>query len=376
MQIASGKLFTDAPQQRNDLRGVLHTNLQLLTTDPIETAAGTILPTSSFSDRRGQLVYEFTELIEDPPALGVVASHGIAPYIADFAAVFSIALNVICAVTPEGASRLIGEEPSTHVGYKASSFVPRVFDRQVVCDHDEFRALIPFVHDLISLRRRSFLAAMRAIRTYVSALHRIVDDLALAYTLFVAAIESLAQQFDNFQPVWEDYDVSKRLKIDAALGNAPEDTVSRVRAALLETEKVSLGRRFREFALSHVGPGYFRAQAAGVEAPASLSDLPDALRQAYGLRSRYLHTLTELPRPLTVAAIPGEVVRIDASTLFTFPRDSTPCPACNHGVRRSTTKAIEGTVRLPMGTLWNCKITSGSTVLDRHGNESESVGRC
>ena len=318
LQIASGKLFTEAPKQRNHLRGVLHTNLQSLTSDPIKTAAGTISPTDTSPNPLGQLVYEFTELIEDSPAPGVIASHGIAPYLADFAAIFSIGLNVICTVTPEDASRLTGHHASTNVGYPAKSFVPRVFDRQVLCKADELHDLIPFVHNLIALERRSFLSAMRAIRTYVLALHRLGDDFSLAYTLFVASIESLAQQFDKFQPLWEDYDEGRRLKIDSALENADEDTRRKVRIALLETEKVALARRFREFAMAHIGNAYFRAETEDVPAPAGRADLPEALREAYGIRSRYLHTLTELPRPLTVSAIPGDIVRVEGATLLTF----------------------------------------------------------
>ena len=46
LQIASGKLFAKEPAQRNELRGVLYTNLQLYGREPIETAAGWLLPTS------------------------------------------------------------------------------------------------------------------------------------------------------------------------------------------------------------------------------------------------------------------------------------------------------------------------------------------
>ena len=46
LQIASGKLFTQKPAQSNELRGIVHTNLQLYNREPIETAAGRLLPTS------------------------------------------------------------------------------------------------------------------------------------------------------------------------------------------------------------------------------------------------------------------------------------------------------------------------------------------
>ena len=118
------------------------------------------------------MVYEITELIEEAPTVGGLVSHGIAPYLHDFAAVVSIALNATFTVTPEETSRLIGEQRSTKVSYPPRSFIPRVFDQQVWCKDEELDVLVKFVDDLIALERKSFLAAMRAIRTYVVGLHK------------------------------------------------------------------------------------------------------------------------------------------------------------------------------------------------------------
>ncbi|MDE0527529.1 MAG: hypothetical protein OXH85_02390 [Truepera sp.] len=318
LQIASGKLFTKAPIQRNELRGVLYTNLFLFGDKPIETVAGRLLPTSSsFVSRRGQLVYEITELIEGSSPTSWMVSHGIDSYLYDFAAVVSIALNVTCTVTPENKSRLIGGQQSAKVGGPPCLFIPRVFDRQIRCEKEELDVFVKFVDDLIALKRKSFLAAMRAIRTYVVGLHRLADDLELAYTLFVVSIESLAQGFDEFQPEWDDYDGAQR--IDIALANADEDTSQRVREALLqiEQEKGSLARRFREFAIAHVGDSFFREEAIGVQGAASRVDLVEALQGAYRLRSRYVHNLHELPGFL-IAGKDGDILRMEGITQFTF----------------------------------------------------------
>ena len=94
LQIASGKLFSKEPGQRNELRGVVYTNLQLYGREPIETAAGRLLPTSNLGVPNSA-VYELTELIEDPPVRGAMASHGIDPYMSDFADIVSFVMNVI-----------------------------------------------------------------------------------------------------------------------------------------------------------------------------------------------------------------------------------------------------------------------------------------
>ena len=318
LQIASAKFFTHAPKQRNTLRGVLHTNLCLLPGTSIQTEAGKILPINTNQNAPNQLLYELTELIEDEPSAGVIASHGIEAYVYDFAAVVSLALNVTCTVSPDEITRLIGNQHPTKLWYPPSSFIPRVFDRQVWCKDYEISSFIEFVEDLIALERRSFLAALRAIRTYVVGLHRLADDPDLSYTLFVASIESLAQGFDQFRPEWTDYDPTKRRKLDAALANADEETARRVREALLEIEHTSLARRFREFAIEHIDKSYFRDGAVDVQRPLSRPDLPEALNAAYRIRSGYIHRLRELPRPLLLSMMPGETVRIEGVSNFTF----------------------------------------------------------
>ena len=318
LQIASGKLFTQTPGQKNNLRGIIHTNLCFLRKEPIETIAGRLIPTDTISQLSGQLVYEFTEFIEQPPAIGVVASHGIEPYLYDFTMIVSLVLNVTCTVAPETVSRLTSGKRGPKVNFPPHEFIPRVFESQVLCREEDIEQLIEIVSYLIGLKRKSFLAAMRAIRTYVVGLHRIADDLELAYVLLVASIESLSQDFDDFLPVWDDYDEAKKRKIDDALVNADKDTAEKVRAALLEVERQSLAKRFREFAIGHLHPAYFREDTSGIVNPASRTDLEGALREAYRLRSRYVHSLQELPQQLAMATLPGETISIEGRTFLTL----------------------------------------------------------
>ncbi len=285
---------------------------------PIETRAGRLVPSDIVAPLNGQMVYEFTEFMEQSPASGVLASHGIVPYIYDFSAIVSLALNATCTVDPEMASRLLGGKRGTKVHFPPQEFIPRIFDKQIWCQEKDSELLIEIANDLIGLQRKSFLASMRAIRTYVVGLHRIPDDLELAYVLLVASVESLAQNFDGFQPLWDDYNEAKKFRIDDALLNADEDTAEKVRTAILEVEQHSLARRFREFAMAHLSPAYFREDAIGIVNPASKTDLHGALREAYQLRSRYIHSLQELPRQLAMATFTGETTRIDGKTHLTL----------------------------------------------------------
>ena len=317
LQIASGKLFQSGPGQRNELRGVLYTNLCLYTRTPIETAAGRLLPVES-SHGTQTLIYEFTELIEQPPRAGVVASHGVEPYLNDFAAIVSFALAVACTSEPELTSRLTSARRGPTVDVPPHKLILRVFDREVLCRDEDADRLVTIARNLIGLERKNYLAAMRAIRTYVASLHRLADDLDLAYTLLVASVESLAQGFDGYRGEWADYDETRRQAIDKALANADDETAKAVRDTLLEIEHPSLARRFRAFTLEHIRPSYFRQEAAGLFNPVGRTELRGVLREAYRLRSKYVHKLNELPKLLTLGFDHGETVQIDRVTLLTI----------------------------------------------------------
>ena len=124
LQIGSGKLFAQAPAHHNELRGILFSNLLILGESEIETAAGKLLPTTTISGRQRQLVYEFTEFIEEDPAVGALVSHGIEPFIHDIAAVVSLGLNATCSVSVDDTFRLTAGERSTKVGSSPNSFIP------------------------------------------------------------------------------------------------------------------------------------------------------------------------------------------------------------------------------------------------------------
>lgn len=193
-----------------------------------------------------------------------------------------------------------------------------MYDDKIWCQEHDATQLQSVVSDLVDLTRKDFLSAMRAIRTYVTALHRMVDDLNVAYTLLVASIESLAATHQLPPYDWKDYDDGKRRAIDQALKNADDATAGRVRAALLTIEPPSAFRRFRDFTLGHIAPTFFRDEAEGLPAPVARQDLPKALSEAYRLRSRYIHNLRPLPDLISMGVSQNDTLQIERSTFFTF----------------------------------------------------------
>lgn len=315
LQIATGKLFTRPVGRENLLRGMLYTNAILARETAVETAAGRLLPSSSYSIRPTVLVYEFTERMEgEEQGPGVLVSSTVDPYLQDYSVAVSFALNCACTPDVDLARRLTTGQRGLVTRVAPQTLVRRFFDGEVWCQPDELKFLEEFVEKLIGLPRRTFLGVMRALRTYINGMHRIADDLELAYTLLVASVESLAQDFDGHESDWDSVDERKRKAVDEALSGADEAIAQRVRAALLSVEHVALARRFREFAMAHTPPAYFR-QASSTSSGLLLgrSDLVEALGTAYQSRSKYVHQLRRLPDAVTMGHGYGETA-VDART--------------------------------------------------------------
>ena len=320
LQICSGKLFKNNVEYRNQLRGIIYTNLRFGfgREEKLDTEAGSLLSTSNLG-LSNAIVYEIEELIESTgQARGILASHAVDPYILDFSSVISFALNCTASPSYTLTDRLLNNQKGVSTHTIPSKVVKRFFDKDVYCTEAEGEHLRQFVKHLIGLERRTYLGVMRAIRTYVTGMQRIADDFELAYTLLVASIESLAQYFDGHKSSWDSYDQRKRRLIDKALSEASDEVSESVRIAILDIEHTSLARRFRDFSLDHLKPSYFREEAVGVVHPISKYDLPKALANAYQARSQYVHNLRTLPNQITKTVEYSESSQIDNKTWLTI----------------------------------------------------------
>lgn len=318
LQINTGKLFTRGIGRRNQLTGVLYSNARLPHERIVTTGAGAMRATGSGPSDLA-IVYELEERIEaEDPGPGVLVSHTVGPFLSDFAVVASFGLGAVFSREPEVVRALTGGRPGFSSYEAPKKFVARFFDRMIYLRGEEVDGFESFVGELLALERRSYLGAMRAMRTFVAGLHRVPDDLALAYTLIVSAVESLAQDFDAFEPTWDDVDERKRKAVDNALTEATIDTSDAVRSAILSTEHVSLARRYRAFVLAHIDDRYFRQTDIAGSRPLARFELEEALRQAYGLRSAYIHRLRPLPTALALPHANWETTALERRPALTF----------------------------------------------------------
>ena len=299
IQVLTGKFFTTDELHVTPQRGILHTNYALH--GAIETAVGVLKSVDDvFGQRPLHLVYEFEQRVEAVRRDGTkefMIGVGVDQILVDMAAILSFELEITCSPNPDLVARLA--RPTSGPRSSApSSFVPRVFEPEVRWQPSDADRLRLFIDDIVGLERDRFESVMRAIHRYVTALRRLDDDPSMAYALLVAAVESLAQKYDDHTTEWKDVLDERRATIDKALSSIEPKSADRVRRAILEHEHVALGRRFQAFVVDHIPVSFYRGDAVGRISPVPADLLPFAVRRAYGLRSSAVHTLSGLPDPL------------------------------------------------------------------------------
>lgn len=335
LQIITGKFFKTNKLNVTRHRAVLYTNYApslRLVKDPegsslnsaiFETSVGS-LTSMSVAKSLEQVfpwLYEVDEKLEAERQDGTkefMLAVGAEDLVQDFAAVAAFTLNITCTPDLDLARRLLFGQHTAGLPGSPKQYVGRVFEPRIQPQDEDKTSLESFVRDLVGLERSTYKPVIRAIRRYVTGLHRIADDLDLAYALLVASIESLSQGFDMFVPTWEDYDQTKRSALDPVLGRVDADVADDIRNVLLTQEHHALARRYREFTLKHLRPSFFREEAIGETSPVRFHDLPGALERAYRFRSQYVHTLRELPRYLTVGPSTIDTCRLEGEPALTF----------------------------------------------------------
>jgi hypothetical protein len=315
LQIATGMYFRpDVPMYETTHRDVFFTNIGAITGRSTSSSSPVELPVGQFSFSTslgavGSVMVEVVDRLEQLNEDGSESFHaatGGTEHLDDAADVLAFALNVTVSRDAGLVRRLVPDKVSNGRTRGAAGILRRTFDPGVMLVEQEIAAAAAFMEQLLSLDRRYYEAAIRAIRTVVDASLLVADEPGLSYTLYVAALESLAQLVIPADTVhdWERYDGKKRKLFDTAFADADLDQgqADVVRAAVMEADQLSLARRFADFTIAHLEPAFYRAEAADSTRPISAVELPNALRVAYGLRSRNVHLLEELAPELWAVA--------------------------------------------------------------------------
>lgn len=342
LQIVQGMYFRPVPLTDTLHRGIFYTNLRFFGDQAPELVFGRLLPSTTHHGVRAVTVEAREQLETRTPsgqreALAATTGDQLLDEIAD---VIAFCLNAVCVRDHDMARRLIASDASD-VTYRRgpSSILRQTFDAMVKLTEEGLADLDAFLRALIALQRKSYETALRAIRQIVAAMLIVDEDATLAYTLMVAALESLGQATEPHSASWEEYDSVKRQRIEAATKGLSAGRRERIEAAVLANEHIGLQRRFIAFVLGHVEPSFYRHEAIGAVFPIAAADLPRALRQAYAIRSRNVHALSRLAPEVWKSYSRTDTAWVDSDTLLSV---EGLARLSRHVVRRFVERAPRG----------------------------------
>ena len=198
-----------------------------------------------------------------------------------------------------------------------SRIIPEFFSLNGNITQTKINSFDGFINDLIGLKRETYLSVIKVLRQYQDALLTINSNLELAYTMFVASLESLVQKFDGYESEWDDCPENLIKKFDILFKDLDKDIVKAIKEIVIEETHNKLGRRYESFCLKYIKSDYFLEGSVGINGPIRKSYLKNAIKNSYILRSKYVHTLIELPNMMALGG-KSEVFLNGKDSLLTF----------------------------------------------------------
>ena len=285
----------------------------------IQTRVGTLEEVDTVGTEVSSYVLSYLNQIEKEPAGGIVRV-GDPEIVEQFGWLCMVWFEAFFDGDRQTVVINCREKPA-HAGdeYVGSRFAKPYLSPERLITEEVEQGFVRFVDKVIGLPRRDYLAVMSFLQTMSHALHVLRQNLDLAYSMLVYALEALGQGRSGYLPQWEDYDPRVRNRLAPVLDELSPETSEAIRDALLENAHLKLQQRFLDFTVSHIPDSFFIEDAERVERPVRRSELERALKNAYRARSDYVHELLPLIHQTKTRGIADrEVFEWDNKPYLTF----------------------------------------------------------
>ncbi|WP_410511753.1 hypothetical protein PaeBR_17010 [Paenibacillus sp. BR2-3] len=318
LQIISGKFYKTNSIEAHEGLGVLYSNLRLH--QPLKTCIGTLTPI----DTHGVVssyVFSYTNQLEVEYSGGATLVRTGDPEIIHqfkllcyfgLKAFFSTEKNDVILNCRSGRSNITDY-------FQPYKYVSRYFNEEISCSQDDLNRFVEFVSKVISLPRIVYKLLIACLDNLYHSFLTLNHNIDLSYSLIVYCLESLSQNFDQYEPTWNDYDQNVRTKLDKILFKIDDEKADNIRQILAQSSHLKLQKRFVDFIQSYIDDEYFINIEEGVHYPLRKSDVSAALINAYTMRSQYVHKLGTMIKQLKIDQIAGdEVFTWDNTPYLTF----------------------------------------------------------
>ena len=233
--------------------------------------------------------------------------------------ILSYAIDAVFDEDKSTVERICRKKESGRGKYPVpSEFINGTLDISKIVSDAEIKACGAFIEHLLALKREDYNNILNCIVAYNASVRLLGEDISLAYSMLAYCLESLAQSYDSYTPIWDDYKEDKKNALEKVFKTIDEETVEKIKGILVKDEHLKLSKRFQEFVVGHVGDEFFnyreKRKIVGKE------EFLIALVNAYNIRSKYAHMLKPLMKHLRMSEFSknADVFEFQHNVYFTY----------------------------------------------------------
>ncbi|MEF3302489.1 hypothetical protein [Paenibacillus sp. GYB003] len=318
LQIISGKFYGDRHIHENKGRGILYSNFSWF--NSIETDIASLEPADLHGDVKGYVISYVNKLESDEGNGFSLVRTGDSEIVQQFRLLCSFGLNAYFdhdKVTVQMNCR----EKSVGIGDDTvpAQFVPKFFKREINGTAVEVDNLISFVKHVIGLKREDYNNVIACLTNYLDALEAVNYNIDLAYSMIIYSLEALSKKYNDYTPSWLDYDQRLKKELEAHFETIDGEKAQGIKDILVKSAHLKLQQNFIDFVCRNLSDSFFEEESFGVTAALKKSELKRALRNAYILRSGYVHELRTILKQLKIHTIAaGDVYNWQGEPYLTF----------------------------------------------------------
>ncbi|WP_300380803.1 hypothetical protein [Clostridium sp.] len=282
LQIISKKFFKSENYHRTEVKTIIYSNVNLFHKIESDTAV-----LNNIETYNGITTYLLTfenvlEYQEDKNFKLISIGQG--EVVEDLLACFSFYFNGIFSSDKNFIENLIRSERQNATDKSVpQKLLPEIFKTNIYVSVDKSKDFDDFIKNLIGLSNEQYMKVIGSIKQLKDAIVTINYNLELAYTMMVAAVESLATAVDGYETKWEDCLTRKnrRKRLTDVLKNLKSDDSEKIRDIIIEDTHAKLGMRYRMFILKYISNKYYEEKVGENIVKCKESQLERAINNSY-----------------------------------------------------------------------------------------------
>lgn len=303
LQIISGKFFKEHEELISaECEETIYSNFGW--SSKIDTCVATLEPGEIQDSVSSYIIKYKNQIVKEPGSTGFqLIRIGDSEIIKQFKLLSTFGLQGCFSGEKNQIQRLCRKEKTHDDDTIPSTFTRRFLDNSIVGTKEEVDSFINFINKTIDLPRNVYKTVLGCISAYETSLKVLDQDINLAYSIMIYALETLSQSFDGYEACWEDYDQNQRIKLERCFEGIDDNKVTEIKNILVSSAHLKLAKRFVQFTMKHIENEFYCNQARQIDFPIRKSDTERLLVNAYNIRSGYVHNLLPLLKQITIPQI-------------------------------------------------------------------------